>query len=214
MDAVLPLQEAIGIFAFDHDVGGFQAGLIALQVIQNFISEPVPLCPAGVHAVEHLAPVLCFGAACTGVEAHQRIVFVVMSGKQSLQAADLHLLSQHLIAVLELLQHGVVVLLGSHFADGHQIVPGSAHLLITGNFRLGLASFHGDLLALFRVIPEAGCLLHGMEPLQLVAQTFHIQGICQAIQRGAAVIELLLIGIKGNIHGILSLLIWGIPLHI
>ena len=158
------------------------------------------LCPAGIHPVEHLAPVLSFGTAGTGVEAHQRVVLIVVTGEQGFQAAGFHLLFQHRKALFQLIQHGIIVFFGGHLTDGHHILPGGYHLLVPLDLPFGLLDLNGHLLALLRVIPEAGSLLHGMEPLQLAAHTGHIQRFRQAVQRGAAVIQFLLIGIKFNIH--------------
>ena len=207
MDAVLPLQEAIGVLALDHDVGRLEACLVSFQIVENLVGEAVALCPAGIHPVEHLAPVLSFRSACTGVEAHKGIVLIVVAGEQGFQAAGLHLLLQDLKALPQLVEHGVVVFLGGHFADGHHVVPGGNHLLVALNLCLGLLDLNGDLLALLGVVPEAGGLLHGMEPLQLIAHTGHIQGFCQTVQGRAAVVQLLLIGIKLNIHRKISLFI-------
>ena len=82
VDAVLPLQEAVGVLALDHNGSGFQAGLIALLIVHNLVGEAVAFRPAGIHPVEHLAPVLGFGAAGTGLEAHHGIVLVIMAGEQ------------------------------------------------------------------------------------------------------------------------------------
>ena len=105
-----------------------------------------------------------------------------------------------IIAGLKLLQHGVVILFRRHLADGHQVVPGSAHFFVPLDLCFRLAGLDSDLLALFRVVPKTGSLLHGVEPLQLTAQPLHIQRIRQTIQRGAAVVQFLLVGIKSNIH--------------
>ena len=200
VDAVFTLQESVGVLALDHNVRGLQPGLVPFQIVQDLIGEAVALGPAGVHPVEHLAPVLGLGAAGTGMEAHQGVVPVVVAGEQGLQPAAFHFPGQGLEALLQLLQHGVVVLFGGHFADGHQVVPGGQHFFVPFNFVLGLAGFHRHLLAPFRVVPEARGLLHGVKPLQLIAKPFDVQGIRQTVQGRAAVIQFLLVGIKGNVH--------------
>ena len=174
VDAVLPLQEAVGVFAGDHDGGGLDSGLVALLVVQDLIAKAVTLRPSGVHPVEHLAPVLGLGAAGAGLEAHNGIVAVILAGEQRLQAAGLHLLGQPLEALLQLGEHGVVVLLGSHLADGHQVVPVGGHFLEPLDFGLRLPGLDHDLLALLWVVPEAGGLLHGVKPLQLITQPLQI----------------------------------------
>ena len=138
------------------------------------------------------------------MEAHEGIVFVIVPGEQSLQAADLHLLLQLGEALFQLLQHGIVVLFLRHLADGGKVVPGIYHLFVALQLGFQLAGFHGDLLAPLRVIPETGRFLHGVKPLQLILRPLQIEGIRQAVQSRTAVVELLLIGIKGNIHSAYS----------
>ena len=200
VDTVLSLQEAISILAFNEDVGGFQSRLVAFLIVHDLIGKAVALRPAGIHPVEHLRPILRLGTAGTGVEAHKSIVLIVVTGEQGFQTAGLHFLSQSLIPFLQLLQHGIVVLFLCHFADGHQVIPRSQHLLIPLNLILRLPGFYHNLLAFLRVVPETGGFLHGMEPLQLTAQPFHIQRIRQTFQCRAAVVQFLLIRIKFNIH--------------
>ena len=156
--------------------------------------------PAGVHPIEHLAPVLGFGAAGACLEAHHGVVFVIMAGEQGFQTAGLHVLRQSGEAGFQLLQHGVVVLFLRHLADGHQVVPVRQHLLVMLNLALGLTGLDNNFLALLRVVPEAGGFLHGVQTFQLVAHSLQIQGIRQSVQHGAAVVQLLLICVKFNIH--------------
>ena len=102
VDAVLPLQEAVGILTLNEDIRGFQARFVALLIVQNLIGEAVALRPAGVHPVEHLGPVLGLGAAGAGVELQNGIgvVLIIVAGEQGLQAAGLHVFRQLLVAVL------------------------------------------------------------------------------------------------------------------
>lgn len=112
--------------------------------------------PAGVHAVEHLTPVLGFGAASACLKAHHGVVLVVVAGEQSFQTAGLHILCQRGKAGFQLFQHGIVVFFLRHLADGHQIVPVRQHFFIMLDLALGLAGLDNDLLALLRVVPETG----------------------------------------------------------
>ena len=200
VNAVLPLQEAVGVLALDHNRSGFQTGLVALLIVHDLVGEAVTLRPAGVHAVEHLTPVLGFGAASACLKAHHGVVLVVMAGEQSFQTAGLHILCQRGKAGFQLLQHGIVVFFLRHLADGHQIVPVRQHFFIMLDLALGLAGLDNDFLALLRVVPETGGFLHSVQTLQLIAHPLQIQGIRQSVQRGAAVVQLLLICVKFNIH--------------
>ena len=200
MDTVFTFQEAIGIFAGNHDGSGLDTGLVALLIVEDLVCKAVALRPAGVHPIKHLAPILGLSAAGAGLKAHDRIVSVILACEQGLQTAGFHILRQLLIPFLQLLQHGVVILFRRHFADGHEIVPVRQHFFVPLDFCLRLPGLHHDLLALLRVVPEARGLLHGVEPLQLAAQALHVQRIRKALQCGAAVVEFLLIHVKFNIH--------------
>lgn len=109
----------------------------------------------------------------TGLERHDGIVLVILAGEQSLQTAGFHLGSQSLKTGLQLFQHGIVILFLGHFTDGHEIIPGTQHLLIALHLGLRLLGLDHDLLALIGIIPEAGSFLHGMESFQFILQTFH-----------------------------------------
>ena len=78
------------------------------------------------------------------------------------------------------------------------------------NPALDLTGFDNNFLAFIRVVPEAGSLLHGVQPLQLVAHTLQIQGIRQPLQRRTAVVQLLLICVKFNVHSKISHFLWDI----
>ena len=98
-----------------------------------------------------------------------------MTGEKGFQTAGFHLLRQDLKALFQLVQHGIVVFLGSHLADGHHVIPGGDHFFIALNLAFRLLGLHGHLLAFFRIIPEARSLLHCMKTLQLIAKPGQIQ---------------------------------------
>ena len=68
VDAVLALEQAVGVGALDHHGSALHAGLVAVLIVQHLHGHAVGLCPLVVHPVEHLGPVLRLGAAGTGVE--------------------------------------------------------------------------------------------------------------------------------------------------
>ena len=102
--AGLALQEAIGVVALDHDICRLQAGLVAVEIVENFIGKAVCLGPAGIHAVEHGAPVLRLRAARARVEGQQRVVRVIFARQQGLQAGFLHVVLQLFIPGGQLIQ--------------------------------------------------------------------------------------------------------------
>ena len=60
------------------------------------------LSPAGVHAVEHLGPILGLGAAGAGVDAEDDVGGVVLPGEQGGHAGVLHLGLEQGEALLQL----------------------------------------------------------------------------------------------------------------
>ena len=75
--ARLSLEEAVGVFALDDDIRGLEAGFFAVLIVHDLVGEAVALGPAGVHTVQHLAPVLRLSAARTRVEGDERVQAVV-----------------------------------------------------------------------------------------------------------------------------------------
>ena len=159
------------------------------------------LCPAGIHPVKHLTPILRLRAAGTRLKTHQSRILIILAGKQGFQPAGFHFLTEGSKAFLQLRKHGIIIFLSGHFTNGHQILPGGYHFLVPLYFTFCLLGLHDDFLALFRVVPEAGCFLHGMKPLQFIFQAIQVQRIRQGCQRRTDIIQFLTIAVKLNIHG-------------
>ena len=136
VDTVLAFQEAVSVFALDHDGRAFDAGLVAVEIVHEFDGVAVAVGPHIVHAVEHLRPVLSLGAAGACVKGKDGVIGVVLAGEQRAKARFLKLLFKLGVLALKLRQHRVVVLLDGHFAQRHEIVPARAKLFIV--FDLGL----------------------------------------------------------------------------
>ena len=160
-----------GTYDSNNAMVSFQAGFVTFLIVHDLIGIAVGFCPTGIHTVEHLTPVLRLGTAGTGLERNHCIIGIISAGKKGLQAAVLHIVGQLLEAFLQLLQHGIVVLFGGHFANGHQIIPGREHLLILCDLRLRGLGLNNYLLAFFWVIPKTGSLLHSMQALQFIFQS-------------------------------------------
>ena len=154
--------------------------------------------PAGIHPVEHLAPVLGFGAAGACLEGDQGIVAVVLTGEERFKTRLLHLLLQVFIAGLQLVEHRLVIFLNGHLADGHHVVPLGDHMGIALHLSLQLARALHHLLGGFLVVPEAGGLDLRLEPLMLLPASVQIQRIRQLVQLGTDIMELCLIIVKFN----------------
>ena len=193
VDAVFTLQKAIGVFALNGDGGGLDAGLVAVLVVQDLVDEAMALGPAGIHAVEHLGPVLGLGAAGAGVELQNGVGVVVFAGEQGGHPGLLHLLLQDGKALLQLGKQLLVLGLLAHLTKGGEILPLPDKLLLAGDFILQLLEAHLHLLGTLQVIPEA--VLGGLrlQALRLLAGTVDIQSGGQLVQLGSQVPELLLV---------------------
>ena len=196
--AVLALEITVGVVALDEDGGGLDACLVACLVVHQLIGVAVALSPAGVHAVEHLGPVLGLGAACTGVEGENGVIGVVFTGQQRCQTPLADFLFQVLVPAGDFRQQGGVVLLLGHFAQGHGVLPLGHQPVILLDAVLQTLDLLGHLLAVLDVVPEALLLRLGLEILQLLAILGDAQGLLQLPQSGLQGLELLFVLVVFN----------------
>ena len=125
MNAVLRAQHAVGIVTLHEDGSRLQAGFVAVQIVQNLHVEAVARRKARVHAVQHLGPVLRFGAARACVERQDGVVGVVLAGHQRHQTDLFRLFLQLVDALLGL--GGELFIVGL-FAHLHQRLRVGEHL--------------------------------------------------------------------------------------
>ena len=207
MDAVFTFQQSVDILPLDGNGGGFDARLVSVLVVQDFIGEALPLHPAGVHAVEHLGPVLGFGAAGPGVELQNGVAPVVLSGEEGGHPALGGPVLQGGKLGFQLLQNLRVVGLLAHLAKGRQILPAGEQLLLLGDLVLELLEPLLDLLGPLQIVPEA--VLGGLvlQAGRLLPGGVHVQGGGQLVQLRLQVPELLLVSVVFNqSHGRFSIL--------
>ena len=81
MHAALGAQEAVRPAAVNAHGHALEAGLLALELVDDLGRELVPLRPAQVHAQEHLGPVGRLRAARAGRDGQNRVVLVVVPGE-------------------------------------------------------------------------------------------------------------------------------------
>ena len=206
VDAVFTLQKAIGVFALNGDGGGLDAGLVAVLVVQDLVDEAMALGPAGIHAVEHLGPVLGLGAAGAGVELQNGVGVVVLAGEQGGHPGLLHLLLQVRVLALQLLQDLGVVLLLAHLAEGGQVLPAGDQLLLPGDFILQLLQAHLHLLGPLQIVPEAVLGRLVLQTGGFLLRALDIQGRGQLVQLGLHLPQFLLINVIFNqSHDFLSI---------
>ena len=196
MYAALALEEAVGVLALDEDVGGLDAGGVSVLIVHDLVGKAVALCPARVHAVQHRAPVLRLGAACAGMEGHEGVVAVVFTGEQCAELLLRYGLLELLEAVLKLLEHGLVILLDRHLADGQQVVAQRAHPAIRLDLALERAHAGDDLLALLRIIPETRLRGLDLQLLYLTLRLLQTERGVQLLKLGLEVVQLDLVFLK------------------
>ena len=202
MDPILAAQEAVGVLPLNGDGGGLDARLVVILVVEGFDGEVVALRPAGVHPVEHLAPVLGLGAAGAGVEAEDGVAVVVLAGEQGGQIGLLQGPLQAAEALAHLRQEALVVLLHGHLHQGGQILPLAHQPLVVLQLVLELLGALEHLLGPGHIVPEIGVVGLLLQLLHLPAGPLQIQGRSQTVQAGAQGGELLLVDVVfNNGHG-------------
>ena len=81
VDAVFAFKTTVGVWGFELDDAGFNAGFVGLLALESRCFDVVFLCPTEIHALEHFGEVLCVEAADAGSEAENCIAFVVGTGE-------------------------------------------------------------------------------------------------------------------------------------
>ena len=184
VNAVLTFQVAVGVLTLDEDGGGLDARFFTGFVVHQLIGVAVALGPAGVHAVEHLRPVLGLGAAGAGVEGEDGVVGVILAGEQGGQTALADLLLELFVALHHVGQLRGVVLLLCHLAQGQGILPLADQTVMLLDLVLQTLDLLAHLLAALQIIPEAVLLRLFLEGGQLLAGLGDAQRLFQLAQRG------------------------------
>jgi len=154
--AALALQKPIGVVAADLKGDRLDAGLVAIQKIQFLDGQAHALGKAGVHAVEHLGPVLGLGAARAGVQRQDAVVLVVLAGEQRGQPERLQLLFYRRDLGGDLRHQREIIFLICE-ADQHvQIVRTAVQFLEVLDPGFHRARLLADLLRALRIVPETG----------------------------------------------------------
>ena len=162
--AVLAFQHAVGVRALHHHRSALDARLVAVQHVQHLHAVAVLFGPAGVHAVQHLGPVLRLGAAGPGVEGQDCVAVVVLAVEHRHQLQLVNGLGNFLHRLLALFGQRGVVLLLDHLQQRVRFLILGGQLAVTFELVFQLAHLAVDLLAAFLVVEKAG---HGHLVLQL-----------------------------------------------
>ena len=89
MYTLLGTQVAKGILPVYSNSDRFNSSFFPFGLVNNFKSISVRFCPAQIHALEHLRPVLRVGATCTSMDSQQCALGVVLSREHSCKGAFL-----------------------------------------------------------------------------------------------------------------------------
>ena len=149
--------------------------------------------PAGIHAVEHLGPVLGLGAAGAGVELQNGIGVVILAGEQRGHPGLLDLLLQTGIALLQLGQQLLILGLLAHFAKGVEVLPLAHQLFLAADLVLQLLEAHLHLLGPLQVVPEPVLCRLVLQALGLLPGTVHVQRGGELLKLRTQVPQLLLV---------------------
>ena len=130
MYACFALEVAVGVLAFDSDRGGLKSCFAAFEDIEDIHLEAVSLAPACVHTVEHLVPVLSLGTACSRMEVKDSVIAVILTCEQGSERKCVDLICKGIQLLLDLADHILVVLFGSHFEHYLDIVCRLGELIV------------------------------------------------------------------------------------
>ena len=112
------------------------------------------LCPAAVHAQQHLRPVLRLRSARTGVQRQNSIVGIVRARQENFELQGLKALRDSSEFRLDVLLHALVLLFHAHLPKGLRILELRDEILVLVDADLDVVEFLIDLLGLLCVIPE------------------------------------------------------------
>ena len=136
------------------------------------------------------------------MEGENGVVGVVLPGEQGGQAGLLQGGLQLAVALGDLGQEALVLLLGGHLHQGGEVLPLACQLRVVFQLALELLGALEHFLGGGHVVPEIGVAGFLLQLLHLPAGPLQIQSRRQLFQPGAQGDELLLIGIVfNNWHG-------------
>ena len=163
MHARLGLEPAIGVVALDQERGALDPGLFAVGHLDDLDLELPPFGPAGIHALEHVGPVLALGAAGTRMDFEIGVEAVGLAREQGLDLPARGLLLDRLDRVLALGDGGLVALHLAEFDQRRGVLEILLELLDRGDGLVELLTLAHDLLRGLRIVPEVGVLGRGVQ---------------------------------------------------
>ena len=191
--AVFAAEPAVGILTVDLDGHGLDARHIAVQVVKNLDGIALALCPAGVHAVQHGAPVTGLRAAGARVQAEDGVVGVIFSGEQRLGLQLLQLMNKLIQHLPDLRDHSFVLFFVPQLDHVADVREAALQLLEPLHGILQAPVLPDDLCGFLRIVPESRLFHHAVQlgdPLLLVVK---VQGVPDLLER-------FLVGGEGIFH--------------
>ena len=164
VDAALGLEEAVGVLALRRERRRLEAGLLPRARLDQLRLEAAILCPAEVHAQEHLRPVLSVGAARARMNGDDGVTGVVLAVEERVLLEPLELAPDRLQLRLdvagelglELEQLGGVVVLALEPLVALEALR-EAGVLGRDGGRAGLVVPEARLPQLLLELGDAGC---------------------------------------------------------
>ena len=156
----LSREKAVSIFAGKLHRGRFEASFFSRSLIEDRGGHSTALRPSQVHAKQDGGPILRFGAARAGLNGHDGVEVIVLSGEKCLgfQFGDVAIRGVEL--AVQLFQQIVLLFDVGLFLSEMDIrldVSGDRReLLIRGNLLFGTLPFAENALSSFLIVPETG----------------------------------------------------------
>src|SRR6266496_1922512 len=91
MYANLTRKQTVGEVSGDAEGRRLDAGFVSRLIVIEHGLKAVTLAPAGIHAEQHLSPVLRFGSTGSGVNGNDGVVAIGLSAQECLSLEILHL---------------------------------------------------------------------------------------------------------------------------
>src|SRR5688572_29076476 len=85
MNACFGTEKAVRVLALDLEDGALDTRFLAFAQVEHVDAEALPLCPARIHAHEHLRPVLRLGAPGTCRDLELRVAMVCLATQEGAQ---------------------------------------------------------------------------------------------------------------------------------
>ena len=148
-------QSAVSVGGVHLEGGGLDARLFGVGGVHDLGLEAVTLAVAQVHAQQHLREVGRVDAAGTGADGHHGGTFVIFAVKQGLNLHLVEILLDLADFALRLVQRVLIALLVAEFDERFHIVDALGGGVQTLQLRFRGGQPAGDLLGVFRVIPQA-----------------------------------------------------------